>query len=137
MALAVGDRSADGAAVADLVVADLAGGLGQQTTLALDVVVDLNIAVAGQRANSQMIARVTDVLEVVQAADIDQVGGRCKAKPHERDQRVATGKQFGLVAVFGERGDCLVGRTGSDVVERSGNHLAAPEACSTALTMLW
>ncbi len=133
----VGERAADGAAVAHLVVADVGSGFGQQPGLAEHERVDLDVAVAGHRTDREVVACIADVLEIVQAVDVDEHRRRREAEPHERNERVAAGDELGFVAVFGERGDGLVDRPGPDVVECCGDHVVAPAALSTALTMLW
>ena len=68
----MGDRTADGAAVAHLGVADLAGDAGQQRHVAVEG--DRargDVVVAGQRADRDVVAVVADVGELAPA-------GRCR-----------------------------------------------------------
>ncbi len=48
--------------------------------------------------------------------------GYGQAQLHQREQRMATRQELGLVAVLGEQGHGLVGRAGPDVVECGGDH---------------
>ena len=74
-----------------------------------------------------------DALQVtVERPDIHDHTRRDQPEPHEWDQALASGQQLGLVAVLSQRGECLVGRTGPDVVECSRNHDAPPVASSMA-----
>ncbi len=70
--VAVGDRATDGAPVAHLRVADLAGHVGQQRHVMLQHLADLEVAVAGQGADGHPIAVLPDVGQVGQPADVDQ-----------------------------------------------------------------
>ena len=139
-------RPADGAAVADLGVADVGRGVGQDRRVALEHVADLDVAVAGERADGDVVALVPDVVELVEPADVDEHRRGGEAQLHEREERVAAGEDLGLVAVLGEQRQGLVGRAGPDVVERGGDHcctatfvppLPVLAAASTDWTMLW
>ena len=136
----MGDRAADRAAVAHLVVADLRGDGAQHAALGGEQVAGLDVAVAGQRADRDVVAGVADVGEVVEPADVDEDGGRREAQLHERQQRHAAGEELGVVAVLGERRERLLGGAGPDVVERRRGSSACcicSAAASTDATMLW
>ena len=101
--VAVGDGAADRAPVPHLRVADLAGGVGQDRHLGAEQVARLEVAVAGEGADGDVVAGVADVGQVVQPADVDEHRRRGQPQLHQRQQRVAAGEQLGLVAVLGER----------------------------------
>jgi hypothetical protein len=124
--VAVGQRAAQGAAVADLGVADEAGHMGQERHLRLQHVGGLQLPVPGEGADGHLVALLADVGEVGEPADVDDHGRRGQPQPHQRQQRVAAGHQLGVVAVLDQEVDGLVGRLGPDVVEGDGDHASAP-----------
>ena len=125
--------------MADLVVADFRGDTAQRRTLRRKEVADLEVAVTSEHADGEVIAGVADVRKVAEPAHIHQNSGRRESQLHQRDQRHSTGEQLGFVAVLGERGDGRIHGVGLDVLERRGDHFAAPvsAAARTAFTMLW
>ena len=133
----VRERAADGTAVADLRVADLAGGVGEERGVLLHERVRLDRAMGREGADGEMVAAVVHVGQVVEPADVDDDRRVGEAELHHRQERVTARHQLRLVAVLGERGEGGVGRVGPDVVERNRDHLPPPAASSTALTMLW
>ena len=70
--IGVRERTADRAPMAHLRVADLAGGVGEERHLLLEQVRGLDVAVASQRADRDVVAAVADVGQVLQPADVDQ-----------------------------------------------------------------
>ncbi len=123
--------------MADLVVADLAGDGPQNTALGGEEVAGLEVAVAGERADGEVVAGVAHVGEVGEPSDVDEHGGGGEAQLHERQEGHPAGEELGVVAVLGEGGERLVGRAGPHVLERGGDHRRASAAASTARTMLW
>ncbi len=124
----MGQGAADRAPVANLGVADETGHMGQDRHLGLHQVAVLDVMVAGQRPDGDVIAAVADVGQVTDPGDVDEDGRRRQPELHERDQRVATGQQLGVLAVLGQQADGLLGRPCSDVVERRRDHRAPPFA---------
>ena len=135
--IAVGQRSPEGSTVADLGVADLRGGCGQQAGLAADQVTGLHVAVPGEGADSQHVTVVADVGEVRQATDVNHDRRGRQPVLHEGQQGMTAGQELGLVTVLGEEGDRVLGRSGQLVFEGDRNHRELPAACRTAATMLW
>ena len=138
--IAVRDRTADRAAVAHLVVADLGRDRAQHTALLGEHVAGLEIAVTGQRADREVIAGVAHVREVAHPADVDEHRRRREPQLHERQQRHAAREELRVLAVLADQRDRLGGRTGPHVVERGGDHFApciVSAAASTDFTMLW
>src|SRR5581483_3474222 len=125
--------AADGAAVPDLRVADLARRLGDEDALLRDHWVADEIGVPRQRSDRDGVSLVPDVAEVVEAADVDEQ--RRPREPHaqERDQRVAAGEELGVLAA--EKLDRLADRPRPRVVEGGRDHGPAPAADFTARTM--
>ena len=70
-------------------------------------------------------AHVADRVELRDARDVDQHRWIGEPQVHHRHQRLAAGQHAGLVAVFGEHGDGLVGAVGPHIVERARLHSAA------------
>ena len=133
----MGQCSTEGSTVADLGVADLRGGCGQQTDLAADQVAGLHIAVPGEGADGQHVTVLAHIGEVGQSTDVDHDRRGRQPVLHERQQGVPTCQELGLVAVLGEEGEGVLGRGGQLVFECDRDHRAPPAACRTAATMLW
>jgi len=127
------------AAVADLVVTDLRRDGAQHAALGAEQVARLEVAVAGEGADGDVVAVVAEVGELRDPGRVDEHRGRRQPQLHEREQRHAAGEDLRLVAVLRQRADDLVGRAGPDVVERGGNHFVPPTraAARTDCTMLW
>ena len=121
--VAVGDRAADRAAVADLGVADLAGGVGQQRHVGLQHLGDLEVAMAGQGADGDVVAVVADVGQV-------RAGGRCRSAPTGDARRSfisgssewPPARSLASSPCSTEQADRLGGRFGPPVVERCRDH---------------
>ena len=124
--IGVGDRAADRATVTDLGVADLAGGVRQQRHVLLQERRRLDVHVAGQGADGDVVAAVADVRQVAEATDVDQHGRLGEAELHHRQQAVAAGDELGLVAVLADEADRLLRRLGADVVECCRDHGLPP-----------
>ena len=140
--VAVRDRAADRAAVADLVVADLSGDRADDAALVGEHVVGLEVAVASERADRDVVATVAYVGQVAHATDVDDHRRRRQAQLHQRQQRHAAREELRVLAVLGDERDGLVGGDGgAHVVERGRDHCFVPCICSAAastdFTMLW
>ena len=145
--VAVGQRAADRAAVPDLRVADLAGGVREQRQLAGQHVGGGDVVVAGERADREVAAVVADVAELAEPADVDQGLRHRQPQLHQREQRVPAGQELRVFAALGRQVQGLVHGGGPLVGEGHGNHqaclsLAAAAwsslaAARTARTMLW
>ena len=139
--ITVRDGSADGAAVAHLVVAHLGRDRAHYTAFAGEHVVGLHIAVASEGTDGNVIAGVSDVRQVVEPADVHHHRRRREPELHQRQQRHPAREQLGFVAVLGELRERGFGRVDAHVVESGGNHGAVvfiwSAAASTDSTMLW
>jgi len=80
----VRDRAADRAAVPDLRVTDLPGGVGEQRHLATEKFGILDIVMPGQGADRDVGALVGDVGQVTQAAQVDDHLGGGQPQLHQR-----------------------------------------------------
>ena len=132
------DRTADRAAVTYLRIADVAGSMRQQRHVLGKDRTGLDVHVAGERANRDVVAGVADVRQVGDATDVDQDARLGEAQLHQRQQAVPAGQKLGVLTMLADEADCLFGGTGTDVIEGGGNHADTPSAAqaSTALTML-
>ena len=95
---------------------------------------------SGEGADGEVVARIAHIGKFCDAPDVEHDGRRRESELHERDQRMATGQQLGLVAVLGQQLQGVPGRLGPHVVERRRDHEAPPSppaALRTAFTMLW
>ena len=127
--------------MAHLRVADFGGRGRQQRHVLPQHVAVLDVVVAGEPADGDVVARVADVGELGHVADVDEHGGSGQPQLHEREERVPAGEELGVVAVLGEQRDRLLHGIGTRVAELGGDHLDAPliasEPAMTARTMLW
>ena len=94
-------RAADGATMTHLRVAHMRGSGSQQRSFGFHEVVVFHIAMAGERADGEMVAAVTDVFEVVHAPHIHDHFGAGQAEAHERNERMPARQELGFVAVLG------------------------------------
>ena len=134
--IAVRNGPADRAAVAHLRVADVTGGVGQQRDVLGEHRTGLDVHVAGQCADGDVVAGIADVRQVTDAADVDQHTWLGEAQLHQRQQAVPAGEELGVVTMFADETDGLFGRTGADVVEGGGNHVVAP-LLAESLVAIW
>ena len=58
--------------------------------------------------------------------DVDEHRGCRQPKPHQRNQRVTTGDELGLVAMLTQQGDGLLCRVGTNEIECGRDHLESP-----------
>ncbi len=112
------DRAADGAAVPDLRVTDLAGRVREQRHLTAEEFGVFHVVVPGQGADRDVGPLVGDVGQVVQAAQVDDHLGGGQTQLHQRQQRVAAGQELRVVAVFGGQVEGFLGRPCPLVGER-------------------
>ena len=82
----VDERAAEGAAVAHLRVAHLAGGVRQQRQLGRQQAGARHLVMTGQGANGDMAARIADVVQLGQPADVDQDLGDREPQLHQGQQ---------------------------------------------------
>ena len=78
---------------------------GQERHLLLEQVGRLEVAVAGERADGDVVAAVADVRQVGQPADVDEHRRLGEPQLHQRQQRVPAGEELGVVAVLGRAGE--------------------------------
>ena len=124
--------------MADLGIADARCRRRQDGHLGVQHVGCLDVTVAGEGPDGDVVAGVADVGQVGDPADVDQDRGLGQPQLHQRQEAVPTGEELGVLAVLRDEGDGLVGGAGPDVVELGGDHVRAPSAAaSTDLTMLW
>ena len=121
----MGERAADGAAVAHLRVADVDRRRGPGAAPATRSTSDVSRSRwRVRRADGDVVAGVADVATGrVSRPMSTSTAGVGQPQLHERQQRVAAGEELGLVAVLGEQRDRFVGRVGPHVVEGGGDHV--------------
>ena len=96
----VHERAAEGAAVPDLRVGDLADRLVQQAQACLDRGVREDLVVRHHRPDQRRCRpRRRCSLQRVDPADVDDQLGRVEPHPEHRQQRLATGDHLGVVAL--------------------------------------
>src|SRR5438132_554448 len=104
----VRDDPAYRAHVADLVVHHLACHLGEQGQLVLHYFRVLDGHVPRQRADAQLLPVLIDVVQVLDAVDVDQRAWLREAQPHQRDEAVPTRQHLRILPVFAEQLGCLL-----------------------------
>ena len=127
----MGDRAADGAATADLEVADVRRRQCQQRHRVADLGALLHVALAHHRADNQLAVRSFDAPERFDATHVDQGFEAREAHVEQRDQALAPGEDLGLVAQLGEQAADLVHRFRRVVGKRRWLHPRLPEPVIT------
>src|SRR5215207_5559001 len=122
--------AADGAAVPYLRVSDERRRVGDEAAVLLQGGVALHIAVAGHRANGEVIPFIVDVVEVIYAPEVDEDRRGGEPELHYGEQAVAAGEELGLVAVLPEQLDSVVDGFGNLIVEGKGDHDLLPPSVS-------
>ena len=122
----VHQRAADRAAVADLRVADLAGGVGEQRQLAAEQAGVRHVVMGGEGPDRDVAVLLPDVGELAEPADVDQHLGHGQPELHEREQRVPAGQEFRVLAALRGQAQGLVHRPGPLVGEGCGDHRRFP-----------
>ena len=84
--------------------------------------VAFHVAVAGHRADGEVIPFIADVVQVVYATEIDENRRGGEPELHYGEQAVAAGEELGLLAVLPEQLDSVVDGFGDLVVEGKGDH---------------
>lgn len=127
--------------MADLRITDMAGSVGKERSRRCQKRTGLEVAMAGESTDGDVVAGIVDVAQVIEAADIDKNGRRRKTKLHERNQRMTASEQFRFIAVFGESAQRGIDGIGTHVFKGCGDHFAAPvdsaAQARTDFTMLW
>jgi hypothetical protein len=117
--------------MAHLWVADQPCRVRDERAVLLQQRVVVQVVVPGERADRDPLARVTDVAQRVQSAQVHQHSRTREAKPHQRDERVTAREQLRVVA-FAEQRDGVLEGMRDLVVEWCGDHrLASSIACQT------
>ena len=116
----VGDRAADGAAVADLEVADHAASPGEQRHRLDRRFVVLGLGLAGHRPDREGPVRALDAAQLVDPVEVDDVLEAGEAQRQHRHEALAAGEHLGVVAVLGEQRRDVGDRLGRVVLERAG-----------------
>src|SRR6185437_2597081 len=116
------ETSTDGAFVADLHIAEMAGGFWQQRTGAAQNIGGLNLKMRGHGADADLAALFFYIREVFDAAEIDEHFGLHKAQLHGGKQAVAAGQDFGVIFVLAQERDCVIEGFGGDVIKTCWDH---------------
>ena len=105
--ITVGQRATERAPVTHLGITDLVGGIRQQRDLLLQQRRRLEVVVARQSADGDLVTALLDVRKVGNPSDVDEHRRDGEAQLHQWQERMAAGNQLGLVAVLDEQGDRL------------------------------
>ena len=97
------DRAADRATVACLHVADPLERAAHERQAADGVGIALDHALADRCADDQRIVAHLDVLQLVEAVDVDQPGRSREAHGHHGNEALSAGDELGVAAMLGEQ----------------------------------
>ena len=108
----MGEAAADGAAVANLRVRDVADGLGQQRPAARHGGIGLDRRLPRHGADAERSFLDRDTAKRRDAVEIDQNGGPRQAEVEQRHQALPAGERPRVRPVRGQQGDgvCHLGR---------------------------
>jgi hypothetical protein len=101
----VGQRATQRAPVTHLGITDLVGGIREQGDLILEQRRRLEVVMARQGADGDLITALLDVRKTGDPPDVDEHRRDGQSQLHQREQRMAPGNQLGLVTVLDEEGD--------------------------------
>src|SRR5690348_682017 len=90
----------------------------------------------GQRADVQLASLLLDVVELLDAVDVDERLRLRQAQSHERDQAVPACQHLGVLAELLEQLRRLIHGGGTGVFESGWNHLRAPLIIAQSLSGL-
>src|SRR6202521_268268 len=121
----VRDHASDRAHVADLVVAHLTRDLREDGQLLLHQRRVLNRHVTRQRADVELGPAFLDVVEFLDAVDVDERLGLRETQAHQGYQAVPARQHLGVVAVLVQQLGSLLDGGGAGVFECGRDHLCA------------
>ena len=124
----VGEVAPDRPAVPDRQVADEMTRLGYDGQSRAHRGVALQRVLAGEGPDGQAAVGGPHVGQLGESVDVDDDLGLREPEVHQRDETLAPGEDLGAVTVLGERGERLVLRSGSDILEASWLHGLLPGA---------
>ena len=101
----MGQRATQRAPVTHLGITDLVGSVREQGNLVLQQRRRLEVVMARQGADGDLITALLDVRKTGNPSDVDEHRRDGKSQLHQWDQRMAAGNQLGLVTVLDEEGD--------------------------------
>ena len=130
--IGVADRSADRSAIAHLDIADTFDAVPCEIELRIGQ--RLGICRQGADLPAAVGRRLVDP-QLVELADVDELGRLREAKLHERQQAHPTGDDLGIAA--GQRTECVVERRRALVVECRRDHAWPPFADWIADQTVW
>jgi hypothetical protein len=81
-----------------------------------------HVVMGGEGPDRDVAVLLADVGELAEPADVDQHLGHGQPELHEREQRMAAGQEFRVIAALGGQAQGLVHRPGPLVGEGCGNH---------------
>lgn len=113
----MGEAAADGAAIANRRMADVAGRRDEEGRSRTRQVRALDRSLAGEGANRDAAVVDPNVVESGQAVEIDQNTGSGEAHIKEGHQTLAPGQHLGLVAALDQNRERLVEASGRHVVK--------------------
>ena len=122
----MGEAAADRAAVADLVVRDMANCFHEERMRAMQFLVAFDIAPARERAQSNSVGIDCNAPQLGNAADVDEKARRRQSKGEDRNEALSAGNHFGFVTVLGQERDRAFQAVGADILEACSLHCDGP-----------
>ena len=119
--------AADGAAVADLVVRDMANCFYEERMRAMQFLVAFDIAPARERAHEFNSAGIDcNAPQFGNAADVNEKARRRQSKGEHRNEALSAGDHFGFITVLGQECDRAFQPVGADILETCSLHCGGP-----------
>ena len=116
----MGDAAAHRAPIANLHIADLACGFGQEPAFGRQQAMAFDGVMRRQRADGDGLMARRHFFQPADAAQVDDDRRRGKTQFHQRNQAVTAGEHFGVLAVFPHQTHRFLQGFGGVVIE--GNH---------------
>src|SRR5262249_8988822 len=121
--IGVREVATDGGPVAHQRIGDHPGGVEQQRVRSRHDGRFLELVLARERANGEVVAPLLDVGEVAEAVDVDEHLGRGEAETHRRQETLAAGQYLGAISEAREEPDRLVERSRRMVLKGRWDHI--------------
>jgi len=118
----MGARSADRAPVADLRIADPAGGLVDDRPGLGQALVLVDPTMGSSAADPEIVVRPSDAVETGDVAKVDEQGRRGESQLEEGKEAVPAREELGLALALGEDAQRAIEVGRPDVIEGCGNH---------------
>ena len=121
--IGVRDIAANRGPVAHHRVCDHRGGIEQNGIAVSNEAGTVEFRLACQRANVQRAIRFLNVFQASNTIDVNQRGWPGDAEPHEGNEALASGQNFGVTAMLIEQGNSFVDTVRYQIIEGTRNQV--------------